>query len=154
MTAVKKLLVAVDGSPDAVRALKFALVDQNMIPTELYRSRLEQRARFLREEIRQTLLRSDREQYLAIADQVHSAGDEAFADLMIDLNFAEIDRDVKELKEVEGALSRLAHNAFGLCESCGERVDTRRLLANPSARRCTDCESEHERRHACKTPHL
>ena len=43
------------------------------------RSRLQHREGELREEIRQTLLRSDSEQYAQIADQVHDLEDESFA---------------------------------------------------------------------------
>lgn len=131
-----------------------ALVSTQPSPAADYRTRLEQRACFLREEIRRTLLRSNREQYLAIADQVHSAGDEAFADLMVDLNFAEIDRDLQELKEIEAAQRRLAHNRFGTCEACGEPVGAKRLQVNPAARRCTQCQNEYERTHAHHTPQI
>ena len=125
-----------------------ALSANTALPPAPYRAHLEQRAQFLCEELRQTLLRSNRDGYLAIADPVHGTGDHAFADLMIDLNFAEIDRDLSELKEVEAALRRLAHNSFGTCETCGEAVDAKRLQANPAARRCSGCHLQYEHTHA------
>ena len=43
------------------------------------------RAQQLRQEIRQTLVKTDSEQYLQIADQVRDLEDESFADLMVDV---------------------------------------------------------------------
>ena len=131
-----------------------ALSANATLPPARYRTHLEQRAEFLCEEIRQTLLRSNRESYLAITDPVHRAGDHAFADLMIDLDFAEIDRNLIELKEVESALRRLARNSFGTCETCGEAVDDKRLQANPAVRRCTGCHHEYERMRAHRARHV
>ena len=49
------------------------------------RTILKSRARQLREEIRQTLVKSDDEQYTMIADQVRDLEDDSFADLMVDV---------------------------------------------------------------------
>ena len=62
---------------------------------EELRSIMSARAGQLREEIRQTLLKSDHEQYAMIADQVRDLEDDSFADLMVDVNLAEIDRDLE-----------------------------------------------------------
>jgi protein-arginine kinase activator protein McsA len=47
------------------------------------RATMTARASQLREEIRQTLLKSDNEQYTMIADQVRDLEDDSFADLMV-----------------------------------------------------------------------
>lgn len=119
-----------------------------------FRDKLKQRAALLREEIRQTLLRSDQEQYIAIAGQTHNAADESFADLLVDVNLAEIDRDLAELRETEAALTRLAEGAYGRCDACGEAIDLARLEVNPAALRCAACQSAFERAHLQKTPRL
>jgi RNA polymerase-binding transcription factor DksA len=106
------------------------------------------RARFasLREEIRADLLRTDDERYVAIADQVRDAGDDAFADLIVDLNLAEIDRDLGELRDIGAALSRIAGNSYGYCGDCGDTIAPARLQALPAASRCTACQERVERR--------
>ena len=47
------------------------------------------RANQLKEDIRQTLIKTDSEHYLQIADQVHDIEAESFADLMVDVNLEE-----------------------------------------------------------------
>lgn len=114
---------------------------------EFLRSTLRKRAEQLREEIRQALLRSDQEQYVMIADQVHDLEDDSFADLMVDVNLAEIDRDLQELRLVDAALLRAGEGSYGECEACGSLIDFERLKATPFATRCFDCQSSFERTH-------
>jgi len=114
---------------------------------EILRSALRKREAILREEIRGTLLRSDHEQYAMIADQVHDLEDDSFADLMVDVNLAEIDRDLQELRLVEAALLSLGEGSYGECETCGSPIEFERLRATPYATRCFDCQSSFERTH-------
>jgi DnaK suppressor protein len=124
--------------PQQLEELKSALVD---------------RARQLREEIRQTLTKSDSEQYLQIADSVRDLEDESFADLMVDVNLAEIDRDLEELRAVDAALLHLADGSYGVCDECDRPIDIKRLRASPSALRCIDCQTLHERTHYTRVGH-
>jgi RNA polymerase-binding protein DksA len=117
------------------------------------RSRLQHREGELREEIRQTLLRSDSEQYAQIADQVHDLEDESFADLMVDVNLAEIDRDLEELRAVEAALRRISDGSFGTCAGCGRAIDRERLEAVPFVSRCINCQTIFERTHFQRLGH-
>jgi RNA polymerase-binding transcription factor DksA len=119
-----------------------------------FRTILRARAAVLREEIRQALLRSDQEQYIAIAEQARDAQDDSFADLMIDVNLAEIDRDLAELREIDVALERLAEGTYGRCEMCTEEIDRARLEAQPAAVRCLACQTEFEQSHPQSTPRL
>jgi DnaK suppressor protein len=105
------------------------------------------RSRQLREEIRATLIKSDSEQYAMIGDQVRDLEDDSFADLMVDVNLAEIDRDLQELRLVEAAQLRMDEGLYGHCESCGSPIDIERLRAAPFASRCFDCQSTFERTH-------
>jgi RNA polymerase-binding protein DksA len=117
------------------------------------RSMLRDRATQLREEIRQTLLRSDSEQYAQIANDVRDLEDESFADLIVDVNLAEIDRDLGELRAVEDALRRIADGSYGSCEQCGLVIELHRLQATPSATRCFDCQTTFERTHYQRLGH-
>jgi len=114
---------------------------------EELRATMVARAAQLREEIRQTLARSDNEQHAMIADQVRDLEDDAFADLMVDVNLAEIDRDLQELRLIDGAMGRISEGSYGRCDECGSPIELPRLRATPFAIRCFDCQSAFERTH-------
>src|SRR5512143_549149 len=90
---------------------------------EELRKSLSDRARQLREEIRQPLVKSDSEHHQQIADEVHDLEDGSFADLMVDVNVAETDRDLEELRAVEAAMLRIADGSDGTCDQCGRRIE-------------------------------
>lgn len=120
---------------------------------EILRKVLADRARQLREEIRATLVKSDSEQYRQIAAEVHDLEDDSFADLMVDVNLAEIDRDLDELRAVEAATARMSEGAYGACEECGLTIEFERLKLAPFATRCFECQSVHERTHYSRQGH-
>ncbi len=107
----------------------------------------------LREEIRQALIKSDSEHYLQIADSVRELEDESFADLIVDVGLAEIDRDLDELRAIDAALLRVADGSYGVCEACDKPIDVKRLNLTPQALRCIDCQTIFERTHFQKTGH-
>ena len=107
----------------------------------------------LREEIRQALIKSDSEHYLQIADSVRELEDESFADLIVDVGLAEIDRDLDELRAIDAALLRMADGSYGVCEACDRPIDVKRLNLTPQALRCIDCQTLFERTHFQKTGH-
>ena len=109
---------------------------------------LRARQRTLRNEIREGLLRSGEAHHKDMAGMVSDAGDESVANMLEDLEIAEVERDVRELREVEAALARLTSETFGACADCGEPIGFARLLANPAAARCITCQARHEREYA------
>ncbi len=111
-----------------------------------FKKQLQLRRAEILEEIRQELLRSDNEQYIELAGDVHDRGEEAVADLIYDLGFASVDRHVKEVSEIETALIRIATGVFGICIECEEEVGYDRLNVNPMAQRCYDCQKRYEQR--------
>lgn len=48
------------------------------------------------------------------------------------------------LDEVTQALAKLDDGTYGLCETCGARIDRARLEALPYARHCMDCQARQE----------
>jgi phosphoserine phosphatase RsbU/P len=52
---------------------------------------------------------------------------------------SESDHVLRLLEEVDNALHRIDHGAFGVCEECLGTVENERLLENPLARVCLDC---------------
>ena len=117
------------------------------------RAAMHDRARQLREEIRQTLLKSDAEQYLQIANDVRDLEDESFADLVVDVSLAEIDRDLEELRAIDAALLRMSAGTYGRCDVCDRPIEWKRLQAAPEALRCIDCQTLYERTHFQKFGH-
>lgn len=108
---------------------------------------LDKRFLELREEIRQELLRSDDATYTELAGQVHDAEEESVADLLVDLNLAEIDQHVRELRAVDAALKRIAEGTYGICEDTGEPIPYARLKVEPTASRSVEAQAAYERRH-------
>jgi len=117
---------------------------------------MEKRRRTLRAELLRDAERVRAESYSEVAGSVTDLGDEALADLVTDLDNAELTRDLNELRALEAALNRLDDGAgFGLCAECGLEIPFERLKAEPAALRCFDCQSVHERTHAgTRTPTL
>jgi DnaK suppressor protein len=116
--------------------------------------RLRERARTLRGEIRDALLRSEHEHHKDLAGMVSDAGDESVANLLADVDVAAVDRDVGELREVESALARVRDGSYGACVDCEGEIGFARLNANPSAARCVACQTRRERASAHHTSSL
>ncbi|KQX01403.1 hypothetical protein ASC94_01880 [Massilia sp. Root418] len=55
--------------------------------------------------------------------------------------------ECRELEAVERALAGMADGSYGLCHGCGRAIAPARLLAQPSAALCLDCQQESERRY-------
>ena len=73
-------------------------------------------------------------------------GDESNQAIQAGMDITQADRETYELSLVEGALSRLSQGEFGNCQDCGESIGRERLLANPIAKRCLDCQEIREHR--------
>ena len=96
-------------------------------------------------EIRSEVGRAREEQFDAVAGATPDSGDKAVADLIADLDQAEVTRDLRELRAIEAAERRIAEGHYGLCADCGADIPFARLEAEPAAARCIDCQQRHER---------
>lgn len=112
------------------------------------RAMIDERHGALELEIHRDAARSRDEPYGLLAGEVTDAGDEATADLISDLENAELSRDLQELRALVTALERLAGGSYGSCADCGGEIAFERLLAQLTALRCFDCQRVHERTHA------
>jgi DnaK suppressor protein len=116
---------------------------------------LRQRWCDLRDETREALSRSDNESYADIAGRVTDLEDQSLADLLVDVNLAEVTRDVQEIRAIERALKRMALGTYGVCVSCGQPIERERLEAHPTANRCAACQRAYEHDHVTTpTPRL
>ncbi|MDR2731219.1 MAG: TraR/DksA family transcriptional regulator [Treponema sp.] len=55
-------------------------------------------------------------------------------------------QELKRLKLIESALTRIKQGKYGHCIKCGKRIPQDRLQAIPYALMCIECKSEDERR--------
>jgi DnaK suppressor protein len=51
------------------------------------------------------------------------------------------DRERKLIKKIDETISKLDHDEYGYCESCGVEIGIRRLEARPTAALCIDCKT-------------
>lgn len=55
-------------------------------------------------------------------------------------------QELKRLKLIESALTRIQQGKYGLCMKCGKRIPQDRLEAIPYALMCIECKTAEERR--------
>jgi len=55
-----------------------------------------------------------------------------------------IAKQVKELKEIEVALDKIANGNYGICEMCEEPIGVDRLRVKPHAKFCISCREINE----------
>jgi DnaK suppressor protein len=125
-----------------------ALPDRNVIE-----ARLRDRYLALWAEVGRELDKHEGEQHEDLVQGAGDAEDDATANLVVDLNLSEIDRDVEELRAVQDAIARLRRGEYGVCQSCGVDIPAARLEAIPEAALCVECQAraEHAR---TQTPSL
>jgi RNA polymerase-binding protein DksA len=120
---------------------------QNQL-AELVRA-LDKRYGSLLEDVRDELEKSENQQYVELLGRAPAdTGDESVADSLADLNLALIDRQIRDLRDIEAAKGRISSARFGLCIDCGAEIGFERLLAHPTAKRCLACQHQRERTHA------
>jgi RNA polymerase-binding transcription factor DksA len=114
--------------------------------TNIRRRQLLERLAAVRADITRELRKYDSEQYNELAGTVSDSGDQSVADLLVDIDLAEIDRDVGELRDIEAALLRIAQGSYGTCIDCEAEIPRERLEVTPSAIRCIPCQDHVDRR--------
>jgi RNA polymerase-binding protein DksA len=105
----------------------------------------------------QTLLREVHDELANTGDQHRidllnrepgDSGDESMANALADFNVAQIDRHVRELRDIEAAFERVRIGEYGVCIDCGADIGFARLQAYPTAKRCIACQERREREYA------
>ena len=77
-----------------------------------------------------------------LADEVDLASSELNQSVALRLR----DRERLLLQKIEIALSKIDLGTFGVCESCEEPIETKRLEARPVAELCINCKEAQERK--------
>ena len=55
-------------------------------------------------------------------------------------------KDMKRMKLIDSAITRIEQGKYGLCMKCGKKIPKERLEAIPYALMCIECQSADERR--------
>lgn len=101
------------------------------------------------EESRRQLLQSARktleEETVLDTDDLPDEIDLASSEYAQSMVFRLRDREKFLLRKIDKALGRLEEGTFGICESCGEEISTKRLEARPVTTLCIRCKEEQEK---------
>jgi DnaK suppressor protein len=76
---------------------------------------------------------------VSVEQEPDDEGDIAIRNFARDLAVVTLQRERKELAEVEAALARIKSGVFGICEICENPIREARLQALPWARLCIRC---------------
>jgi DnaK suppressor protein len=120
---------------------------------EALRTRLDDRQRSLLIETRDELEKSEHRQYAEVVDRAPiDEGDQSVGIELADLNMEMMNRHIREIREIEAAKARIDDGSYGICVECGRDIGFERLLAQPTALRCVDCQEQWEKTHAHDVP--
>ncbi len=112
-----------------------------------FKDRMEQKLLREKEEIIHSLV-SENEEFNELVGDIDPKD---FADVAaddIDKKTLEAinEQELRRLRLIDSALSRLHNGRYGLCMSCGSKISAERLEAIPYALMCIACKSTDERR--------
>lgn len=112
-----------------------------LTPEELdeFRVLLQEKRKALLDQARDTLQAQDPE--VRVPDEVDQASSEYDKSFEYRLR----DREKFLLRKIEKALQRMDEGEYDLCESCGNPIGKKRLLARPETTYCIICKEEQER---------
>lgn len=82
-------------------------------------------------------LNPEKENYPDMTDQAAAESDQNFTLRLKG-------REQKLLKKIDEALEKIANNTYGICESCGEDISLKRLMARPVTTLCIECKTRQE----------
>lgn len=109
--------------------------------------RLEVERRALLEQIREQMRESEKSDRFDRFAQLKDPGDYSVADVLGDMALDQLDRETEQLRAIEEAERRMQKGVYGECLDCGVDIRPARLMAQPTAVRCIDCQEKYEREH-------
>ena len=101
-----------------------------------------------REELVKSIARTEEEGRLADEDQTVDLADKAANSYTKEFLFGQTNTDRKILNMVDAALKRIKDDEYGVCASCKEAMQQKRLEAVPWAKNCIACQEKLEQGHA------
>lgn len=88
---------------------------------------------------------ASRDNIQRLGGEVGDPGDVSVALQLADLNLAEVESELREVRAIDSAFERIKDNTYGYCTECHCSIPYARLQAYPTAQRCTDCQTRHEK---------
>ena len=111
---------------------------------DLLRRNLRARNGMLRSTVAWRLRESGQLDEMEIADKLRDPEEESLAEILAEVEYAEVQNEIRELRDVSAALQRMQAGSYGVCIDCGEPIPAARLRAYPVAKRCLACQQQHE----------
>jgi len=71
--------------------------------------------------------------------ELNDEGDHASANNNSMVESAIVQQQLKELSEIQRALTKIANGEYGICEMCEDDIGFQRLKVKPHAHYCIDC---------------
>lgn len=101
----------------------------------------------LKEEILQTLMAENEDFDALIKDlDPKDLADVAADDIDRKTLEALSSQDIKRLRLIDGAVSRIHNDRYGICMRCNKKIPRERIEAIPYALMCIECQTSDERR--------
>ena len=110
--------------------------------TSLFKELLLSQKKALLKEAQSTVEGMSGEELEAFPDPTDRASAETDRNFLLRIR----DRERKLITKIDEALQRIRNKEFGICESCGGEISTKRLKARPVTTFCIDCKTEAEQK--------
>ncbi|HET9645336.1 MAG TPA: TraR/DksA C4-type zinc finger protein [Burkholderiaceae bacterium] len=114
---------------------------------ERLRRQLDAREAELQAEVKRVREEQAERPSMIARNQNEDLGEQGEERLREAVRYAEQERDVLELREIEAAKERMDAGTYGMCVDCGRDIPLARLNAQPHAKRCLECQAKYERTH-------
>lgn len=102
-------------------------------------------------EIRSLIADMDGErQRTALGEREADSSDEALLDTLSAVDEALVRQNLQDVRDIAAARQRIMAGTYGVCTDCSDAIGYDRQLAYPTAKRCVNCQREHERKQAAR----
>jgi len=109
------------------------------------KERLLDRKRRLWQEVKDRLKSNIGDDYQEMLSTARDEEDQAAVSLLAETHLSLLGPKRMELEAIEEALMRLEQGTYGMCESCGQTIEPRRLEVMPETPFCRNCMSMKEK---------
>lgn len=106
------------------------------------RAQMVDRSRLLEGEIAAKLRASTED--AEMLGRVGDSADLAWVEAESGLDLGEAQRDIEEWRGLRDAMGRIEQGSYGVCADCGADIPHDRLVSQPLALRCIDCQADSE----------
>ncbi|MEI6845547.1 MAG: TraR/DksA C4-type zinc finger protein [Candidatus Firestonebacteria bacterium] len=105
---------------------------------KIYKQLLQAQKKEFIEELNKNLADSKKIDFNEVKDSVDLASDTYDTEFLHNLS----DTEKRQIEEIDYALEKIEHGAFGPCEFCGKKINKDRLKVLPQAKLCFACQTK------------